>query len=671
MSEKLTLKDRKKLVFVSIFVCFLFCALIVQFFKIQIIEGEKWSKRAKAQHQLILVEPFKRGLFYSNTAIKPGHPDQMVPFVVDVPQFHLYVDPLAIPEIWRSEIADRLVFFLTLEKEAHQKFRSQFFKKSHHRKLAMWLSEERRSKIINWWEAFAKKRKIPSNALFFIQDYKRSYPFGSLLGQVLHTVRGEKEALTQDSIPTGGLELIFNQYLKGKVGKKLLLRSPRHPLDVGHVVSPPENGADVYLTINHYLQAVAEEEIAKAVKKSNARGGWAIIMEPRSGEILALAQYPYFDPASYQKYFNDPLLSEDTKVKAGTDPYEPGSTMKPLTLVICLKANAELKKRGKKPIYFPEEKIATADGRFPGRKKPISDTHLHRYLNMPLAMQKSSNIYMARMVQRVIEALGETWYRNALQEIFGFGIKTGLELPAESSGMLPCPGKKHPNGTLEWSTATPFSVSFGHNILVTSLQMLRSYAILANGGYDVVPTLVRKIVKTHPDGTQEILLDHTRQERIQGFKRVLEKEIVEDVIDVMKLVTKPGGSASKADIYGYTEAGKTATSEKIVNGTYSKKDHISTFVGFAPAHDARFVLLIAIDDPEFKYIPGVGRNQLGGNCAAPAFREIGTRVLQYLGVEPDDPHGYPAGDPRHDPQKADSLKRVQELKELYKKWNSQ
>ena len=117
----------------------------------------------------------------------------------------------------------------------------------------------------------------------------------------------------------------------------------------------------------------------------------------------------------------------------------------------------------------------------------------------------------------------------------------------------------------------------------------------------------------------------------------------------LKYVTKPGGSATRADIYGYTEAGKTATSEKIVNGTYSKTDHISTFIGFAPVHHPQFVLLIAIDEPEFKYIPGIGKNQLGGVCAAPAFREIGLRTLQYLGIEPDDPHGYPAGDPRRPP----------------------
>jgi cell division protein FtsI (penicillin-binding protein 3) len=199
--------------------------------------------------------------------------------------------------------------------------------------------------------------------------------------------------------------------------------------------------------------------------------------------------------------------------------------------------------------------------------------------------------------------------------------------------------------------------------------MLRSYAILANGGYEVKPTLIRKVVRKKREGSEEVLLDNTSPERIKNFRRLLETEIVEEVIKALKYVTKPGGTAPKGDIYGYTEVGKTATSEKIIGGMYSKKNHISTFIGFAPLKEPRFVLLVAVDEPEFKYIPGVGKNQHGGNCCAPAFREIGLRTLQYLGVEPDDPHGFPIGDPRRDENKADWIKETKALKELYQKWN--
>src|SRR5262249_26279524 len=160
-------------------------------------------------------------------------------------------------------------------------------------------------------------------------------------------------------------------------------------------------------------------------------------------------------------------------------------------------------------------------------------------------------------------------------------------LPSESPGMLPTPGKLHQSGKLEWSTPTPFSIAFGHNILATSVQMLRNYAVIANGGYDVRPTLVRRVVRKKREGTEEVLLDNTREERVQSFRRLLDPDIVEQVVKAMKYATKTGGSSSKADIFGYTEAGKTATSEKIVGGAYSKKDHISTFIGFAPAKNPR------------------------------------------------------------------------------------
>ena len=178
-----------------------------------------------------------------------------------------------------------------------------------------------------------------------------------------------------------------------------------------------------------------------------------------------------------------------------SDPYEPGSVMKAITVAVALKANEELKQQGKKPIFSPEEKIATSARVFPGRTKPVKDIRNHNYLNMNLGLQKSSNVYTAVLVRRIIDAMGEKWYRKVLHESFGFGEKTGIELPGESCGLLPTPGKMHPNGALEWSAPTPYSMAMGHNILATSLQVIRSYGVLANGGFEVKPTLVRKICK--------------------------------------------------------------------------------------------------------------------------------------------------------------------------------
>lgn len=643
--------DRKRLCFIAVALFILFCLIIIRFYQIQIIEGDKWAAAALAQHQYVVTEPCMRGSFYSNTSIKQGHPGDMQPFVVDVPKFHLFIDPNSIPETVKDKMAKELCELIGADKK------EEFRKKSRSRKIASWLSREKRGQIESWWQTFSRKEKIVRNAIYFTAEYKRSYPFGTLLGAVLHTVQEDQ------ANPTGGLEMLLNSYLKGKEGKRLMIRSPRHPLDTGKILVAPENGADVYLTINHYLQAIAESELSKGVKAAGALGGWAVMMDPYTGEILALAQTPTFDPTHYADYFNDPKLIEHTKVKAVTDCFEPGSIFKPITVAICMKANEELIKKGKKPIFTPDEKIPCANGWFPGRSTPLKDGRVHSFLNMDLALQKSSNIYMGRIVHRLVETMGDEWYRKALAEVFGFGQKTLIDLPAESSGLLPTPGKLHPNGKLEWSLQTPYTLAIGHNILCNSMQLVRAYAILANGGLAVQPHLIRKIEKNG-----KILVDNTAY---RATKQVLSPAITRPIVRGMKFVTKEGGTSKRADIYGYTEAGKSGTAEKIVAGNYSKDHNISSFVGFAPAHHPRFVLIVSIDDPEKKVIPGVGKHQMGGVCAAPIFREIATRALQYLGVTPDDPYGFAPGDPRRDPKKADWVAEVQRLKELYESWNCQ
>ncbi|HSX11260.1 MAG TPA: penicillin-binding protein 2 [Chlamydiales bacterium] len=642
--------DRKRLCIIAVSLCILFCLLIIRFYQIQIVEGDKWAATALAQHQYVATEPCRRGSFYSNTSIKQGHPGEAQPFVVDVPKFHLYIDPESIPESAKGAMAKELHALLPgLDK------RGEFYKKSRSRKIATWLDREKRVQIEKWWGEFARREKIVRNALYFTAEYKRSYPFGTLLGAVLHTVQEDQ------ANPTGGLEMMLNSYLKGKPGKRLIVRSPRHPLDTGKVIVAPENGADVYLTINHYLQAIAESELAKGVQEAGAHGGWAVMMDPYTGEILALAQTPSFDPTHYAEYFNDPALIEQTKVKAVTDCFEPGSIFKPITVAVCMKANEELVKKGRAPIFTPEEKIPCANGWFPGRSAPLKDGRPHGYLNMDLALQKSSNIYMARLIQRLVETMGDEWYRKTLYEVFGFGQKTNIDLPAESIGLLPTPGKLHPNGKLEWSVPTPYSLAIGHNILVNSMQLVRAFAILANGGLAVRPHLIRQIVK---EG--KVIVDNTRY---RATTQVLSPAISRLLVRGMKFVTKEGGTSKRADIMGYTEAGKSGTAEKIIDGIYSKDHNVSSFVGFAPAHHPRFVLIVTIDDPVKKIIPGVGKHQMGGVCAAPVFREIATKSLQYLGVTPDDPYGFAPGDPRRDSKRADWTAEVQNLRELYEKWN--
>lgn len=662
------MQNAKRILFVACGLFGLFSLLILQFFRVQIVQETKWQRFAKAQHELTIKEPFKRGVFYSNSSLTLDKNSKPQPFVVDIPVFHLYVDPFQIPTQKRKEILERLTQELKLTSEEQKATEySLSLEKSRSRKVKMWLSQQSKSELSKWWFDFAKENKIAHNALYFVSDYKRCYPFGSHLGQILHTIREDKEEGTEQGIPTGGLEYFFNSILGGVAGKKKLLRSPKHPLDLGKVIEPPQHGADIYLTINHHLQAIAEEEVKKGVEFCQAKSGWAILMNPHTGEILAYAQYPFFSPADYRSYYNDEKKIEHTRLKGICDRFENGSVTKPLTMALCLLANEELQKQGQKKLFDPNEKVPCLSGRFPGRDRDLVDPRPHAYLNLYQAIQKTSNIYPARIVERVIQALGPTWYRSKMAEVLGFGEKTGVEYPMETEGLLPTPGRLNSNGTLEWSTPTPFSLAIGYNFMVNSLHILRVYAAFANEGHLVQPTFVRKIVKTN-DEASEVLLDHTDPKRSKEFKQIFSSELCRVIRDSL-LHCVSGGGGYLADIYGYTVAGKTGTARKIVEGGYSQRYYFSSFVGFAPATDPKLVLLVSMDEPSTELKHGIGYMYYGGKCAAPVFREIMRRSLQYLGVKPDNPHHYPPGDPRHNPKEAYWYKPSKDLKELYEKWN--
>jgi cell division protein FtsI (penicillin-binding protein 3) len=375
-----------------------------------------------------------------------------------------------------------------------------------------------------------------------------------------------------------------------------------------------------------------------------------------------MAQYPFFIPDKYPDYFNDETLSERSKITAITDAREPGSPTKAFTVALALKANREQEEKGLPALFSPVEKISTFSGAFPGRSKPLKDVTCHRFLNLYMAMQKSSNIYMAILAQRMVKMMGEKWYREQLVKTFGLSTKTGVELVGESLGVLPVPGVLSSG----WSKAAPYSLAIGYNLQTSALQMVRAYCVIANGGVLPELTLVRKVISEE----RGIVVDNTQPEREKNFPRVLERDDVKKLLQALRFVTKKGGTSSKADIFGYTEVGKSGTAMKLVNGKYSESSHFASFIGFAPAEEPAFVLYVALEEPWVGHITGRGFNHRGGTCAAPIFREIARRTLEFLGIREDDPYGYPSHDPRSDLTKADWHEEVEKLNMLYKKWNS-
>jgi len=657
---------KARVVFLACCMFGFFSLLIARYFTLQIVQHPHWSSKATGQHEIVVMEPFRRGTFYGYVGSQAGQASAYRPLVFDVTKFHLFLDPLAIPSQHHEEMFAALEQLLHLEPA----LKEEFSKRSHSRCLMRWLSCEQKKDVMSWWQTYARKRKIPSNALYLVTDYQRSYPYGALLGPTLHTIRDLKHETTTQALPTGGLEAYFNDYLKGKPGKRKLLRSPRNHLEIDRLMEMPEDGADVYLTIHPVLQAIAEEEIEKAITKSGAKGGWAIMMEAKTGYILALAQGPAFDPASYREYFNNPASVELTKVHAVTDAFELGSIMKPITVALALQANQDLAQQGKPPLFDPEEKISVSRSIFPGRaSKPLIDLVRHKYMNMALGIQKSSNVYVAQLADRIVQQLGDAWYRRQLMDIFGFGHLTHIELPAEAPGLVPSKERFHPNGAPEWSVPTPYSLSMGYNLLATGMQMLRAYAIFGNGGYLVQPTLVRQVVRHHEEGPQEVLLDHTHPVLVGP---VVDPVIAQQVLNVMKYTTHVGGTGHLAAVPGYTEAGKTGSAEKVIGGSYARKTHISSFIGICPACTEAsnpLVLLVSIDEPRPVLQENGVKEYLGGRCAAPVFSAIMQRALACLGVPEDDPYGYPPKDARYDAQKADWEREVSDLKKLREEWN--
>jgi cell division protein FtsI (penicillin-binding protein 3) len=651
---------KPRLIMVAGSVFFLFSLLIARYFLLQIVEHDYWTAKASMQHEVIVKEPFKRGTFYADLSLQPGFENQFVPLVIDINKYHLFIDPLVIPKRCRATIIEHLQTLTGLT-EASEK---EFEKASRSRCLKRFLSIDEKKAILAWWQPYARKNKMASNALFFVLDYQRMYPYGTMLGQTLHTIQELKEDGTDQAQPTGGLESFFNEWLKGMPGKRKLKRSPRHHLETDTVIQSPEMGADVYLTINPTIQAIAEREIEKGVKQAQAKGGWCIVMDADTGYIVALAQYPFFDPPRYKQFFNDPDLIQQSKVHAVTDAFELGSIMKPITLAIALNANKTLQEQQRPTIFEPNDKLPVTRTLFPGRmSKPLKDLQSCKFLSMPMALQRSSNIYMAELADRVVKDLGADWYREQLVNVFGFENKTGIELPAESPGLVPSRQRYHSNGAPEWSVPTPYSLSIGYNLLASGLQMIRAYALFANGGYLVTPTLVKKVIKN-----DQLILDHTQPAK----RAVLDPEIAYKILQTMKFTTQEGGTGRLAAVPGYTEAGKTGSAEKLINGQYASKVHISSFIGVMPANaqaKTKLVALVSIDEPAPILNENGKKGYLGGQCAAPIFREVMRHSAQVLAIEPDDPFGYSPSDPRYNPDCADWAKEVKALKQQFEQWN--
>lgn len=426
--------------------------------------------------------------------------------------------------------------------------------------------------------ALLAKLNLPG--FHFYAEEKRVYPQGQVAAPVLGFAG-------VDNVGLAGLELGLNKQLTGIPGKETIVRDPfGTPIEI-QSTTPAKQGRDVFLTLDHTIQANAEQVLRDTVKKWGAKDATAIVIDPKTGGVLAMATEPGYNANNYP---SAPVGLQTNH--AVSDVYEPGSVFKVVTVAGALSEHLVTPKTAFTLPYS----IKVAD-------RVIHDAEQRGTQRMTVAqiLQRSSNVGAVTIARKL---LGETRLKKWIHQ-FGFGQPTGIDLPGESAGILPS----------YWSGSTIGNVPIGQGISVTAIQLASVYAAIANGGMWVQPHLVE-----HVQGERDALL---------SSRRILSAHVDHQLLSMLKGVVSDAGTGAAAEIPGYSVAGKTGTAQKPGPNGYEKGRYVATFVGVVPASDPRLVVLVTIDEPQGSIF--------GGVVAAPAFAQIATFDLQYLAVPPDLP----------------------------------
>ncbi len=420
-------------------------------------------------------------------------------------------------------------------------------------------------------------KKIPGVSVQ--REYRRYYPAGEAAGHVIGFSNIDDQGQE-------GLELLYNAALTGRAGKSRVLKDR-----FGHIVEKVESlglreaGNNVRLSIDRRLQYLAYRELKRAVIHHRARAGTAVVLDVRTGEILALVNQPTFNPNN-----RSGLTSERFRNRAITDLFEPGSTFKPFVIAAALEAG----------VITPASTFDTSPGKIKIGSKTIRDARNYGRLNVAGVIKKSSNVGAARIALQT--PAKEIW--KTLQK-FQFGQVSRANLPGEVSGKLMQPDR--------WTRIDQASLSFGYGISTTSVQLARAYAALANKGLMAPLSLTR--INKKPEYTRVLSEQSARQ-----LRRMLEGAVSQ------------GGTGVAANAAHYRVAGKTGTIHKYINGSYSEDRYVSLFAGFAPASQPRLAMVVTIDEPSIN-------GHYGGQVAAPVFSNVIAGAMRLLDIAPDEPLG--------------------------------
>ena len=418
-----------------------------------------------------------------------------------------------------------------------------------------------------------------------LPEVRRYYPNESLAANVLGYVGLDGEGL-------GGVEFEYDRSIRGREGEMRVSRDARQE---GYALTPipgreGRQGSAIVLTLDRDLEFVAEQELARAVAETGAHDGSVVAMDPRSGDVLAMASFPTFDPNRYSQF-----SATDWRNLPITNSYEPGSVFKVITGSALIESG----------IAAPADPVDCGQGTIQVGNFVIHDAEHERYGIIPFSqvIAKSSNVGMVRLGLR----LGPQRLYSAVRS-FGIGEPTGIDLPGENVGILrPVP---------QWSLLSNASISYGQEVSVTPIQLGVAMSVIANGGYRVRPRIRARTID--PDGRESASPPAPPQ-------RVLSPATVSAMNEILRGVVVEG-TGKRAAAAGYLVAGKTGTAQKAIGRGYSRDKFVATFAGFAPADDPRVVLVVTIDEPRGQYF--------ASEVAAPVFGRILARMLPMLGVPP-------------------------------------
>ncbi|MCU7859259.1 MAG: penicillin-binding protein 2 [Candidatus Thiodiazotropha sp. (ex Lucinoma kastoroae)] len=420
-------------------------------------------------------------------------------------------------------------------------------------------------------------RALDLDGIDLLSEYRRFYPSSEVMSQMVGFTNIDDQGQE-------GLELAYDEWLSGSSGAKRVIKDGK-----GRVVTQVENiqspspGKDLVLSIDRRLQFLAYRELKAAVSKHRARSGSAVILDSRSGEILAMVNSPSYNPNALRG-----RRSSSLRNRVVTDVFEPGSTIKPFTVAAAVEMGR----------FKPDTPIDVSPGQMKVGRYLVRDPRNYGMIDVATVLRKSSNVGASKIA---LSLKPETLWK--LYANLGFGESSYSQFPGESSGRLP--------HFSDWSSFEQATLSFGYGLSVTPLQLARAYAVLANDGVRLPVSLLKQ------------------EQPVEG-ERVIRQSTARTVVKMLEAVVTSEGTAPQAAVPGYRVAGKTGTAKKSVAGGYSEDKYLSLFVGLAPASDPRLVMAVFIDEPQ-------GKEYYGGLVAGPVFSKVMSGALRLMNIPPDKP----------------------------------